>query len=62
MKAAIYVDGVARQIIKGSSAQLNANTGPNKVWREIPPEVVTLSQVPPLESLDPHPDFVQREA
>lgn len=62
MRAVLFVDGVPEMILSGSLRQLNANTGPGRTWREIGPEIRRLDEVPPLASLDPHPDLSEASA
>lgn len=60
IKAAFFEDGVAFTIMTGTVRQLNANTSPTRVWRQIDSAIELIEDVPDLEELEVHPGFVQR--
>lgn len=50
-------DGSVRSIGKGTPQQFNTDLRTGQTWREIPDEVRWPHDVPPLESLPPHPEL-----
>lgn len=62
IKAALFESGVAVRLMSGTPRQLNANTSPTRVWRQVLGDVSDLSEVPSFDSLPVHPDHVQRES
>lgn len=47
------------RIMSGAPRQLNANIVSGGTWREIGWDVQAVEDVPPLATLDPHPDLVE---
>lgn len=62
IKAAFFEGGVAIKIKTGTARQLNANTSPTIVWRQIDEGVNDIGEVPPFETLPVHELHVQRTA
>lgn len=58
--AAIFEGSTPVMIITGTARQLNANTSPTRVWRQVPDDVKHILDVPAFETLPVHPDFEQR--
>lgn len=60
INAAFFEAGVAVAIMRGTIRQLNANTSPTRVWRQIDDSITELGGVPPFETLSVHDGHVQR--
>lgn len=57
MRAILFVDGQPEMFLSGSVEQINANVAPGRTWREIGTGIRRLEDVPPLETLPPHPEL-----
>lgn len=62
IRAALFEGTTPVMLLKGSALQLNANTSPTRVWKEVSVSVKKLADVPPFAELPDHPEMVQREA
>lgn len=57
--AALFEDGEPIGFISGSLRLLNLNVTASRTWREVPREIATLSSVPPLGTLEAHPELAE---
>lgn len=55
--AALFEAGTPVAFLSGSIRQMNANVSPTRTWRELSRDIRALEDVPPLESLPPHPEL-----
>lgn len=58
--AAIYdVGGYATKFMTAPAFILNLNIPDGGTWREMPPAIVMLEDVPPSDTMPVHPDMVE---